>query len=961
MKLKNSIFTKIVLMVCIIACGAICQTSVAYANEKSLTVSGVVNNSNGEVLPFVNIVEEGTLNGVITDLEGRFSLAVDSDQSILLISYIGYASKRIEVGSQTQFVINLEKDELMLDDIVVTGQGIGQSKKRLTSKAEVISEDVLERSSSKRIDQLLQSEIPSLQINLSGGQPGSSSTIRSRGVSSGFSSTTPIIYVDGVRMDNLNSPASLGAISGSSSAANSSIANIPMENIERVEFVNGGAATTLYGADAANGVIQIFTKKGSNRAMNVYAKGETGFENATDDFYTFDETAEFLHQTGFVQRYSTGAQGGTDQVTFSFSAGMNHSTGTRIHDKNENKSYYLSNGITAKLFEKIKYTGSFNYNESHYQRARNGNLGGYTGLWILEGGAGAPIFGLNNRLNELSSEEYTEIKSFVSEAERLQDRTAINRRFQTSHALNYAPIDDLNLKLLVGVDNYTQVESDIISNEYLQATQSSSESSITNSRRNYLGLTLEAILAYNVKIGELSMNNQMGFQGFRNDEEQVLYQGVNIANGATSIENAATTTSDQRIIELANYGLFFNTNISYFNKYIVELGLRGDKSDTFGEQIGMQYYPRLGLSYVISEEAFMQDVSFINGFKLRANYGEAGNLPPAFAHERTIEFDGYNGEIAIGFGQPGNSELSPERIKSFEIGTELSAFDHRLKIGFDYYNSRTTDALMYAPQTPSSGSSSDAIQNVGEISNSGIELSLQGDVVRTNNVQLSLTASLNTLNNKVEDLNGLAPFSINGFSERTIQVVVMENQSVGVLRGNKAIFNTDGVVTGYEPLSVLGKTTPDLYGSFGLSLDVKNFNLFVNADYQKGAYAHSFDRQFRYYYQASEEGIPQAEIDANQRSNWLSMTDQFVEKTDYIKVRTIAASYRHAFNSSSALKEIIFGLNVSNPFNFASSSFDPEVSQAGSNLGQGSVSTGGIAYSIESSPRQYLFSVNFKF
>ncbi|WP_421919601.1 TonB-dependent receptor domain-containing protein [Marinifilum sp.] len=926
--------------------------------DSPIVVTGIVSNESGIRVPGVNVVEKGTFNGVITDKEGKFTIHLKNEYSSLIFSFIGYQTQIVEVRGNSQLNVILKIESEILADIVITGQGIGQDKKRLTSKAAIVSEATLEKNVNTRIDQILQSEIPNLQISMIGGQPGSSSNIRARGVSSGFTNTTPIIYVDGVRMDNLNGPSALGAITGYSNAANSSVANIPVENIERIEFVNGGAATTLYGADAANGVIQIFTKKGTPHKMHAFAKVETGFEKATADFYHFDATEDLLNQNGFIQKYSLGIKGGGEAVTFSFTGGMEHNTGTRIHNQNENKRYFLSLGTNAYLSKNIRYSGSMNYNSFNYNRIRSGNLGGYTGLWSLEGGA-IKSFSFDNKLDEMEPEEYAQLKDFVSEAERLQDRTAKNRRFQMSHSFVYSPNDNFNLKMLVGIDHFTQRESDIISNEYLTATNSSNESSITNTKRDFLGLTLEAIAGYNFEIGDFSFNNQLGLQGFRNDEEQVEYKGTNIPNGAVSIENAANTSADQRIIELANYGIFFNTNINYLDKYTFEFGLRGDKSEAFGDQIGMQYYPRLGLSYLISEEDFIAASNMISNWKIRANYGEAGNLPPAYAHERTINYSGYNGDIAVGFGQPGNSSLKPEKIQSFEIGTELELFNSYLTLGIDYYTSKTVDALMYAPQIPSTGSSSFAIQNIGEISNNGFEFSLKGDIIRSRKLTLSAFATLNTLENEVKELNGLPPFAINGFSERTIQIVVMEGESVGVLRGNKAIWENN-VITGYDALSVLGKTTPDIYGNFGISLNVSNFNFFINADYQKGAAAHSFDRQFRYVYGASDEGIPQEEIEANGRSNWLAMTDQFVEKTDFIKVRTIAATYALNLHKY-GLNQIVFSANVINPFNFSSSSFDPEVSQAGSKLGQGSLSTGGIAYAIESTPRQFLFGVNFKF
>lgn len=202
--------------------------------------------------------------------------------------------------------VSMEQDYFRLDEVVVTGQGAEISKRRLSSNIATVSAGDLEGIKADRIDQALRNSLPNVQITLGSGQSGTASMIKSRGISSAFGNSTPVIYVDGVRVDNLNTAATLnnttsGVPIGGNFAVSGSVSDIPMENIERIEYVPGGAATTLYGSDAANGVIQIFTKKGSSQKTNFFGEVEMGPETANGQFYHFKRTKKLLHKTGFSQ------------------------------------------------------------------------------------------------------------------------------------------------------------------------------------------------------------------------------------------------------------------------------------------------------------------------------------------------------------------------------------------------------------------------------------------------------------------------------------------------------------------------------------------------------------------------------------------------------------------------------------------------------------------------------------
>ncbi len=948
---------------------------------QSRQVNGVILDAITETpLIGVSVALENSAIGDYSDVNGMFSLSIPASEmengALLLFSYIGYKNQSLVIepsSNREDLRILLEEDFIKLDEVVVTGQGIDVNKRRLSTDVATVSADKLDKLPSNRLDQLLQSELPNVQIRLTGGQPGTASTVRSRGIISAFSNSTPIIYVDGVRVDNLNTRSNLGLnISGNphQGAATSALTDIPVENIERIEFINGGAATTLYGSDAANGVIQIITKKGGKGRTNVNMMVEMGAETPTNDFLFFDRTADLLFQNGFVQNYSLGIDGGNDRFGYSFGGRFSESDGFRIHNQGQNNKIDFRTGFQAKLNDDLTYRSSFGYVNQHFRRVRNGNAGGYTGMWFTE--AGASLFtgpGFNNRLDENTPEEFAAISAYVDLAEKLQNNQTTVDRFQTSQAFEYKPIPNLTIRATGGVDYRVSRETGIVTNEYLNHTRATpeenfttTEGSIRNYDRKFLGLTFELNGQHQAEVGEFSFLSTVGGQFFRNEDQQIAYIGENVRDGAISINQAAIRNSDEFFAEVANYGVYVQENIGYKNRYFLEFGVRGDGNSAFGDDIGIQYFPKVGASYILSAEPWFNASGLFSYVKLRSNYGVAGNFPTPFANERTIEFVGFLGGQAAVFGTPGNDDLKPEKTYTFEIGADIALLNDRISLGINYYNAETRDALFNVPQPPSNGETSVALQNIGVIENSGLEVNANFVVIRNQKWDVRLGGSINTLTNEVTDAGGAPPFSINGFSGRTVQVVVEEGSPVGVIRGNRGTFE-NGIMVATTPQSLLGQTLPDLFGNLNMSVRYKNFNLFANADYQSGAFAHSFDRQFRYRYGAADEGIPQAEIDENGRAaNWLNFTDQFVEPTDFLKVRVIGLTY----DLPKALigdwaRRISLGFTVTNPLNFTATSFDPEATQVGAAQGQGTATTGGINYGVVSQPRQWLGSLKVNF
>lgn len=884
------------------------------------------------------------------------------------------------------------KDSLYLNEVVVTGQGGALQRRRLSAQVEKVSNKDLVALPSDRIDHLLQDALPNVQVSITSGQPGTTSQIRSRGLSSAYSNSTPVIYVDGVRVDNLNTGATIGyRESGYSAepyglsdlpmgetAASGSLSDIPMENIDHIEFLTGGAATTLYGSDAANGVILITTKKGGDGKFHASAGVELGLTAADTQWYHFKHTKDLLHQTGIYQKYRFSMSGGNERYGYSLGASMQHDDGMMIHNGNESKKYDIRYGSRLKINSILSYDNSFGFVASDFSRRRNGNQGLYTALWTTECGSAADMrytdaSGVQQNyladIDAMDDYQYNSFKDFVSKAEDLQDNKESIKRFQMSHTLTLKPLNGLTVKGIFGLDYRTDEFKEIITNAYLIHTQvkpagTTDAGRVNNTSRTTLGLTGDINAEYRKRWADVVSNiATAGFQYFSTNDHQVLYAGRGVRDGAKVMSGAAAITANEALSHINSYGFYLQDNIGFLDRYYVDLGLRMDYNSAFGDNVGWQTYPKAGLSYMLTDEPFMKSIvenGIINNFRLRANYGVAGTYPPAFSYEATVNETPYLGEQAATFGKQGNPNLGPEKKHSYEVGFDASFFHDILGITFTYYYNITRGALFSVPTLPSSGRASYYLANVGKISNRGIELMFDVKPVDNRLWTVDFKASLNTNRNRVLSTGGLPTFQIGGFSSRTIMTAVTKGKQVGYLYGAKAVLNSDGTLKEVIPDADLGSTIPTLYGNLRTNVRYRQWQLFVSGDWQTGAYMHEFNRQFRFRKGLKDDAVPEtALMGKTQGETWLNFTNFFVEKSDFLKIRTIRLDYTFRPRIK-GVESANVAFNVYNPFSFTSAEDDPEATISGARS-QGAVATGGINYASFSAPRQYILSLNVAF
>ena len=916
----------------------------SWAQQK--TITGTVNDETGLPLPGATVVVDGTTRGVATDFDGNFSIQA-SEGETLVITYIGYADQKIVIGSQDNYTINLRPDS-ELEEIILTGQGSGIERRKLSTTVDVILEEDIDKLPATQIDQLLQASAPSAQIRLSSGQPGTAAIIRTRGPISAATSSTPVVIVDGIRVDNLNSNPEIGI--GTGGADVSALADIPVESIERIEYIKGGAATTLYGADAANGVIQIITKKGTAGSNRIYFESRLGSIQGTDDYLRYARTAEAIFEPGLLQEYKIGFNGGDEKSTYNFSGSLYKDDS--FNDLNEQVKRSLSFGYTRNISDRLKYQSSMSYVGFESNLDFNANTS-FSRFSAFEGGG-------RGNLDELSRAEWIEERDRARIIGSNVDIRSTVNRFTASNKFTYDFGGNIVGNFTTGVDFRSNVQEENDTNTLLIALDAEPEGTTDKAElnrviRNNFIITSDINFTHRGEINDFSFVSILGAQFFRTADRQNRLDGSGGVDGSTSINTFPTITGSDFVLENANYGLYFLENIGFYDIAFLELGGRMDYNTNAGDNTEAIFLPKIGVTYNFSDHDFFQNSSIrsiLNSVKVRANYGEATNFAQPFSQDRTFALESFLGQPSFRFDNPGNSNLKSETVQTSEIGLELGFLDNRFNLSGTYYRGITKDALFTPTQPPSSGLLNQ-IQNIGEIENKGWEFALSAYVLQNDSHKLSFNLSYNTNENKVLSSGGAAPFNVGGFT--VIGAWVEEGQSLGYLRGTSSTPNGDGTYT-REANSTLGKTFAPEFGSVSLNYSWKKLNFYATGDYQLGGKIVDLSFLLRHLRGVDSSGIPDDLAGTTSPFNYVNY---FTFDNDFFKIRNIGISYDFG-QQFNVFSNISVAITATNPFNWTKGLFDPETT--GSGIGnQNGFGSGGFFYGTESAPRTFISSVKFQF
>ena len=754
----------------------------APAAAQTGTIEGrVTAGASGDPVEGARVAIVGTSIGTRTGADGRFVLlnvpAGTSQLQVLLIGYtMGTVRLNVRPGVITTANIELSTSVLRLDEIVVTGTA-GQARRREIGNS-ISQLSVAEMADPPAtVDQMLQGRAPGVSVMQTSGMSGSGAQIRLRGAVSVSQSNQPLLYIDGVRVRSggfrRNRPP-VGFTGRSGNYEASPLNDINPADIERIEIIKGAAASTLYGTEAAAGVIQIFTKKGRSGRPRWTVQMDQGFANLRpfgtdenpflnlkpctegtscwdawttskvtgncgDDTATLDIHCSWL-RNGYRQKYSASVGGGSDRFQYFVSGAFNDNTGVLPND-NE-KTLTTRGNFSFELLDDLRIDVTTSYTNNRIENTAAGNNAHGVTLNVFR--ANQNYFGDSdpNNLRQLLNQEITtELDHLV-----------------TGATVNYSPTPWFTNRFTLGYDLAQQENRNLRPFGFVRARGGI----LSDEQIKYTTLTSDYAASINFNLSDdLASTFSFGGQAITEEVIRTTAYGEDFPGpGVPTVSSAAAFIARESRIRTVNAGFFFQNLFALKDRYFFTAGVRFDGHSAFGSNLGLEAYPKGQLSYVISDENFFP-VS-MGEMKLRAAWGWSGRAPDAFDAVRTWN------PIAVDF-QPGfrpdnvgNQDVGPERTREIEFGVDWAFLDQRLSAEFTWYEQKTTDALFNVRQIPSNGFLGSQIANVGAIRNRGIELSVNADVFDQPDFGLELGSTFYTNHSMVLDLGDATPFSAGG-------------------------------------------------------------------------------------------------------------------------------------------------------------------------------------------------------
>lgn len=760
-------------------------------------VSGNVLDANGMPLIGASVIIKGTNTGMITDIEGNFSLEAQPGD-IIVISYIGMKSAEVKVPANGQIRVMLKEDSQLMDEVVVTGYG-DFKKATYTGSASVLNTDKLESLPVVSVAQMMEANIPGLSSVSSSSQPGSKATVRVRGIASMKASTEPLYVLDGVPVasrdmsglsDNQFEGGGLGLIETLNPA-----------DIESITVLKDAASASLYGAKGSNGVILITTKKGKEGKMKVNMQATYGI---TDLAYNYrptmggEERRNLIYE-GFVNyRLDNGdseaeanayadklidnyaarpANGYSDWESALLKKGHQQDYTLSVSGGNEKSNFIGTLGYTNQTGVSInsgmeRFTGRIDANSKwkNFDFGMNATFSWTRNKRTPEGYYYASALYASKRELTPSIPIYNEDGSYHTG---FQNNGGINPLYENSVNSNYARlartmasaragytfIEGLKLSTVLTVDY--SVNNDFVfyspDGKDGEATQGSGMMMMID-RMSY---TSQTNLAYNKTIGKHNINAVVAYEVMKYEYEdlygvkQIYGQSLNpsLVNGAKPSDLTNLIQEDALIsyVGSLNYG--------YNDKYYAGVSFRRDGSSRLAPDTRWGNFWAVSGSWRISQENFMKPLeAIISDLKLRASYGVNGNLPEIYYGYHGTYKTGtfYNGSSAPYEGVIANPDLTWEKNYAFNVGLDLSLFG-RVNLAFDWYTRTTKDLLMNKQLNSISGFGS-ILTNVGEMKNTGLELEIRSSNIQTKDFSWTTSLNLSHNKNKIVKLADLPEF-----------------------------------------------------------------------------------------------------------------------------------------------------------------------------------------------------------
>lgn len=927
------------------------------AAQSTATVSGRVTDAeNGQPIVAAQVTIAGTTLGRSTGDDGRFVITGVSIGSVTVtVRRIGYQqfSRTANVVAAGTNVgdLALAKSSVSLAGVVVTATG-EERKKEVGNAVTTVDASQFEKGGVANTQQILQGRATGVTVLGNSGSPGAGGTIRLRGVNSITQGNRPLIYVDGVRIFNGNSPTGV-----SSRQSVSPLNDIAASDIERIEVVKGPAATTLYGTEASGGVIQIFTKRGRDGAARWNLEMSAG-ENSIGEFGPkSDPTGLFLKQcrgpnlvnidgvpfedatcpangtwfqNGSVSRYSLGVRGAGGGINYSVSGNFENEYGVVRVGSNK------TGGLRANIGFAPRKDLTFALNTSYQRRAT---------AMISEGNS-ADAFLLNVSRGPGSNFKGTGCSNAtvictLNDTIFSKANTIGNDHFITGGTATWTPLTQLTNRLSVGLDYNNSDIKTVNPFGYLRTPTGQYFQTLWNRTL----ISVDYASTWKQALGtHFSSSTSVGGQLFDSRLNSTDLQADNFAGPSTPtlVSGSLRQITDVNIQRVINAGFFAQQQLGWRDLLFVTAGLRVDGNSAFGQSFGLQQYPKVSASYVISDESFWPK-NLVETLKLRAALGESGKAPGAFDATRTWNPVAAEGGLsAFTPGQLGNPNLGPERTRETEAGLDASLFNGRIGLVMTYFKATTSDALINVAYPPSQGFSANQAENVGTLASNGLEAQLTTTLHPTSWAELNARVQYTRIKTKAVDLRGQT-LTLDALARSYVKEGLPVPAYLGFKVRNAEEFATPIIDT----LQYLGATFPtqiinpsftltlfksltiDAVGEWQLGGHLLNGTAFQNSGLQ--IWQPCFTAQRALKAAAAGNASALATVNAGDRikcSITASERDYsyFVESSDFFKLRSVSASYelpRSISRTSRPMTVQFAGRNLFRSTKYTGS--DPEV------------------------------------
>lgn len=1009
-------------------------------------ISGKVTGNDGNGIPGISVLVKNTTTGTTTDANGdySFSPSIKAGRAVLEFSGVGYKTheETINIGSSNSYVVNvkLESDALGMDEVVITGVSAGTTRKQVGSYISTLKGDQLTKGATGNVLAAIQGKTAGAQVIQNSGDPGGGFSVRLRGISSLNSGSEPLYIVDGVIVNNAttrvtNTQAGYDGGNFVGTIGQNRLADINPADIERIEVLNGAAAAAIYGSRANSGVVQIFTKRGKSGAPLVSVstsamfsslrksvpvnQSPTKFGGPTDGpgAQTQDILTPALTTTTAVKRYdyndyifqhamgtdnNVSVSGGTDKTKYYTSASFFNNEG--IIKNTDHRRYSFRVNLDQAIGERINFNMGLNYINSLSHEKPDGNsffspmnsiniIGNFHDLWTRDALGNIQAIGERGRVNPVS----------IIEDIKQQEET---NRIIANGGLKVRPFKGLTLDYTLGIDAYGQKGTTFIppfaynvstgffgGGPTLDPTLNGYASTASY---NFFQINHEVNATYQAKITpSLSSTTQVGYSVQYEKSSYALLQGRGLAPFVQTVNGASTIIqgNDSRG-EFSVSGYYAQQNFGYKNFLYLTGAVRVDGSGVFGKDQRNFTYPKVNLSYIVSEHEFWKKMSMSkvwNFAKLRIAYGESGNLTGIGAYDR---FNVYSSSSFVSrtsltsSSTLANTNVKPERQKELEFGFDLGFFNSRLNIQTNIYNKKVSDLLINRFIAPTNGFSS-LLDNFGSLENKGFEIVVNAKPVQNQNFNWSVTGIYNHNRNKAVKIGqALTLLSTNSGAP----VAIIEGQPIGVFYG--AFFAVDGSgipvktsagfiqgergtqtsaltytvqrdpATGLPIASfpllrkIIGDPNPDYTASLVNEVSYKKLNLRIQFDAVQGNEVFNADWRTRQGVGNGKEaekeqmGIyPRGYI-----SNFYASVEQWrIDDGSFVKLREISLSY--ALGSYKIIKDMILSVSGRNLVSWDNyKGYDPEV-----NAGGQSTILRGIDFGSVPIPKTFSVGLSAKF